>query len=235
VLVYHGTGATPQSVETDLKILPVSDSSGFIIAAPQAVSGRMGGPDDPDHWESITYATGWNLSDKSAATNDDVLLTRAIIDAASRAYGIDLRRVYSMGHSNGAFFSYFVAMMIPNEIAAFAEASGGAIRCANRGTTQFTGTGTTCEALAAEAGYPQCSGTLKPIELPAGRVPPGYLAHNNNDAWVSVAWTCTLSQAMGSNALTDIFAPSAESTGHAVPVGFATSAWSFVSQQSLPN
>ena len=231
-IFFHGTGGDPYSFITDMDATADADTHGFIIAAPQAVAGRVGGPQDVDHWEEGPFETGWNLSDKNPAFNDDVLLTGGIIDAAVAAYAIDSRRVYVLGMSNGAFFAPFVAFLLPQRIAGFAENSGGAIRCENRGEygAQWMGSGTTCAALAQEAGFPNCTGALKPAEPPDGAVPRGYLVHSNDDDTVSVAWTCQLSDAMGSNATTVILS----GLGHSLVPTLVTDAWNNLSGYALP-
>jgi poly(3-hydroxybutyrate) depolymerase len=238
VVAFHGTGGNPREFLDELGILPVADTAGFVVVAPQAVAGRMGGPQDPDHWEAQEYGTGWNLTDKNPGSNDDVLLVLAALDAAQAAYGVDPRRCYAIGHSNGAFFAYFVAMAAPDRFAGFAENAGGAIRCENRGNdapgSQFKGRATTCEALAREPGFPTCQGPLKPIAPPAGRVPPGLLAHHNDDEMVSVAWTCMLAAALGPQAEVHILPPNDDSRGHSVTRGFAEASAAFFARQVLP-
>jgi dienelactone hydrolase len=231
-ILYHGTGVDPYDFISSLGAEAVANQRGFVIAAPQAVANRMGGPADPDHWEAVEFATGWNLSDKTPESNDDIQLTRAIIGAAVRAYGINSKRVYTLGFSNGAFFAPFAAFLLPNEITGFAENSGGAIRCANRGEydQQWVGQGLTCTALAQESNYPNCSGALKPAELPTGRVPRGYLVHYNDDLTVSVAWTCTLAAAIGSQATTTILT----GQGHSIAPNLVSNAWTNLSGYSLP-
>jgi poly(3-hydroxybutyrate) depolymerase len=232
-ILFHGTGGDPTQFMNEVGASPVADAKGFIVALPKANRPQQG-PADVDHWEATTYDSGWNLSDTNPATNDDVLLTRAIIDAASQAYGIDRKRVYTGGMSNGAFFSPMVALLLPNEIAGFSEQSGGAIRCENRGKNgeQWTAKGTDCATIAKESGFPACSGQpLKPVAVPtSGRIPRGFLAHNNADPIVSVAWTCHLAEAMGSNATTHIVAGSV----HWYQATHIEEAWNALSATSLP-
>ena len=234
VILYHGTGDNPQNFMDATNATSVAAQRNFVVVALAALENRRGGPDDPDHWESIAYDTGWNLSIKDAQTNEDVQFTRAIITAANAAYGIDRKRVYTMGMSNGAFFSPMVALLLPNEIAGFGENSGGAIRCANRGATgaQWMGVGLTCASLEAQANYPSCStGLLKPVPVPSsGRVPLGYLVHYHDDDTVSVAWSCQLSDALGANATVKILS----SGGHALEPNFVDNAWQVISGASVP-
>lgn len=232
VIAFHGTGGTPTDFFDEAVLRPVAEANGVIVAAPQALerNGGRGEAGDPDHYEgSEGWGTSWNLSDKSVETNDDLLLVRSIIHSARAVLHVDSDRVYVLGHSNGAFFSYFVAASLPERIAAFAENAGGATRCANRDAAgmQFTGSGSTCTALAERPGFPSCSGALSPAALAAPRMPLGLLAHAVDDSIVSVAWTCTLASAMGARALVVLQVPAGQPFGHAVTDDFASNAFTF--------
>lgn len=234
VVAFHGTGSNPRDFLDESGFTGVADTHGFVVALPQAVANRLGGPGDPDHWDAMMYATGWNLSEPSPDANDDLQLVRAILSASRTAWSINSDRVYTAGHSNGAFFSWFAASALNGRIAAFAENAGGAIACANRGSDgpggQFTGTATTCAALKQAPGYPTCTGALRPGPPATGRIPPGYLAHHHDDDVVSVAWTCSLADALGPRGVTGVFTATTDSRGHSVTRGFAETAWSFVSR-----
>lgn len=234
VLAFHGTGGNPRDFLDESAFAAVADSNGFVVVLPQAIANRRGGAGDPDHFVDQEYATGWNLSEPAVDANDDVLLVRAAIQAARTAWSINTDRVYATGHSNGAFFSWFLASVLNTRIAAFSENSGGAIRCANRGDdgagNQFTGTGLTCAALKLAAGFPPCMGTMRPTVPASGAIRLGYLAHHNDDDVVSVAWTCTLAEAMGARGVVRIFSSNTDSNGHSVTRGFAETSWSFLSR-----
>lgn len=233
VIAFHGTGGTPSDFFDEAQLRPAAEANGVIIAAPQALerNGGRGEAGDPDHFEgSEGWATSWNLSDKNPETNGDLLLVRAIIQSARNVLHVDSDRVFVLGHSNGAFFSYFVAASLPDRIAAFAENAGGAVRCAHREApgAQFTGTAPSCSALSQQSGFPSCSGALQPAPVPGSRMPLGFLAHAVDDNIVSVAWTCTLATALGSRAYVVLQVPAAgERFGHAVTDDFASSALAF--------
>jgi len=232
VIAFHGTGGGSFDLLDDALVAGAEDA-GIILAGPQALqrNGGMGEAGDPDHSEGTDgWGTSWNLADKNPDTNDDILLVRAIIQSARATFGIDTDRVYVLGFSNGAFFSYFAAAMLPDRIAAFAENAGGAIRCPSRLSEpmQFTGTGTTCAALMGQTGYPACTGTLKPLEVPSSRTPLGYLAHAIDDDQVSVAWTCTLGAALGNRAWIYLQQPKGGMPfGHDITDDFSRSALAF--------
>ncbi len=232
IIAFHGTGGGSFDLLDDALVAGAEDA-GIILVGPQALqrNGGMGETGDPDHYPgSDGWGTSWNMGDKNVATNNDIVFVRAIIQSARTTFGIDTDRVYVMGFSNGAFFSYFVAAMLPERIAAFAENAGGAIRCMNRGEPgmQFKGTATTCAGLAMQMGYPTCTGPLQPLELPASRTPLGYLAHGIDDDAVSVAWTCTLGAALGNRSWIFLQAPKPGMTfGHDITENFSKSALAF--------
>jgi predicted esterase len=219
----------------------------FVLAAPGvSTKNTFGRRDDPDHFDpKVKYATSWNVWDTNPDTNRDLLVVRAVIDSAVREFGIDPTRVYFVGHSNGAFFSYFASMALRDRVAAFVSSSGGAFRGeANRGSTSFIAANPshlTVRALQGEPGYPawalpNAAGALRPIGVPAsGRVPHGYLYHGVRDPIVSVVFTCVLSDAMGAHATTRL-----RDYGHLVPNGgyggfdLAAQSWADLSQHRLP-
>lgn len=232
IITFHGTGGGSFDL-LDEALVAGAEDAGIILVGPQALqrNGGMGETGDPDHYPgSDGWGTSWNMSDKNPDTNNDVQLVRAIIQSARTTFSVDTDRVYVLGFSNGAFYSYFTAAMLPDRIAAFAENSGGAIRCMNRGLPgeQFKGTATTCAGLKAETGYPACTDELKPLAIPASRTPLGYLAHGIDDDAVSVAWTCTLGAALGNRAWIFLQAPPAGgSFGHDITRDFSKSALAF--------
>lgn len=237
IIALHGTGGTPSDfIYQDSELAMIAERDGVVLAGPQALerNGGRGEVGDPDHYDGGEgWPTSWNMTAKTADANNDVKLLRAIIEAAKQAYGVNTDRVYLLGHSNGAFFSYFAAMMMPDRIAAFAENAGGAIRCQNResenGGAQFTGTATTCAGLKAQPGYPSCTGALQPVAVPGTRYPPGYLAHAIDDDVVSVAWTCTLAEAMGPRANVYLQQPyGGMQFGHAIVDGFLENGWAYM-------
>lgn len=233
VIALHGTGGTPNDFFDEAALRPAAEAFGVVLAAPQALerNGGRGEAQDPDHYAgSEGWGTSWNLADKNVDTNDDVLLVRAIIQSARTVLHVDADRVFVLGHSNGGFFAYFVAASLPDRIAAFAENAAGAVRCAHREAAgpQFTGTASTCTALAQQPGFPSCSGALLPAPVPAPRVPLGFLAHAVDDNLVSVAWTCTLASSLGARAYVVLQVPSGpDRFGHAVTDDFALNALTF--------
>ncbi|MGC4063942.1 MAG: hypothetical protein QM784_04765 [Polyangiaceae bacterium] len=244
IVAFFGTGEDPYSVvyHDALRFgVLAKDNDDFVLVAPGVgAKNTMGRVEDPDHFDpKVKYPTSWNVWDVNPDTNRDLLVVRAVIDSATRVFGIDSKRVYFVGHSNGAFFSYFAAMILRDRVAAFVASSGGAFRGeTNRGSTSFKASDSkhlTVAALQGESGYPawarpKVEGALRPVGVPeSGRVPHGYLYHGVRDPIVSVAFTCILSDAMGPNATTRL-----KDYEHLVPMELATQLWSDLSRHRLP-
>jgi predicted esterase len=230
LITFHGTNDDATYMISASYAKDLADAKGVIVASPSARTMTTG--DWDNHVAGDRY---WETAPSvSPKTNPDLLLVAAIIEEAVKAYGVDPKRVYTLGHSNGAFFSMFAAMTLPNSIAAFAECAGGLVDCATTASCSFVGTATTCAALATASGWCSCSGAEKPVPVAtSGRLPPGYLTHSNDDTKVSVYYTCALSsrmQTLGYSLSTKIYSGG----GHSMPYGFASTAWTFLSTTKLP-
>lgn len=231
IVVFHGTGANVdddahQAAISELGVREAADTHGFVVVAP--LSTGDGGV-NADHEYG---GDGWRF-DGDADSNIDLLLTRAVIQEARRVLGIDATHVYAVGHSNGAFFTYFAAMRLSGRIAAFAENSGGLIACGQRVDCAFNLPGATnCQALLAGAPNAcKCAigATPFPTAKATGRVPQGFLKHNADDGTVSPIYTCRLAEHLGERAVVTIGA----SGDHGVSDDFMNKAWVFLSARSL--
>ncbi len=229
VVVFHGTGAneSDESLESAVAELEVRDvASGAVVVAP--ASAADGGV-NADHESG---GPGWRFGG-DPAKNPDLLLVRAILEDAKKTLGTDPTHVYFVGHSNGAFFTYFAAMKLADRVAAFAESSGGLIPCANRVDCAHVARGaTSCTDVLARAPTEcKCAigATPFPAAKPSGRVPAGFLKHNADDGTVSAVYTCRLAEHLGGRAQVSI-----DGTGdHGVTNGFMGKAWTFLSSRSL--
>lgn len=223
LLLFHGTNGSGAGVFDESDAQAVANANGAIVLAP---SSRYRSSGDWDHRTEETY---WETYPNGSPTaNEDLVLTRALIVEARRAYGVDAGRVYALGHSNGAFFATLVASALADRIAAYATSSGGLNRCANTWSCSFQGSGSTCAALRARAGWCACSGAEKPVALRTdGRMPPGYLAHGTRDPLVSVQYTCELEARMAAvGAVTQTALRDGD--GHVLPSDFVSAAWRFL-------
>lgn len=242
VLALHGTwgwgtdlvGAhRPQGFED------LADANGFILLAPDARRIVAGDWDQHDagvhnrtYWETLPTDDPARGADPDR--NPDLLFIRAVIAEARRTYGVDPRRVYVVGHSNGGFFTQHVATVLADRIAAFASASAGLVRCPSTATCRFQGRGDTCADLRANPGYCACDGPEKPVPVPVGRrMPPGFLFHATDDDIVSVYYSCELEARMQTLGHTVESHIRDQGGGHWLPRSFSGEAWAFLSRFSL--
>ncbi len=239
VLALHGTwgwgtdlvGAhRPQGFED------LADQHGFVLLAPDAR--RIEAGDWDQHEAGVRNRTYWETlptDDPSRGAdpdrNPDLLFIRAVIAEARRTFGVDPRRVYVVGHSNGGFFTQHVATVLADRVAAFASASAGLVRCPSTATCRFQGAGESCAALRAQPGYCACDGPEKPVPVPVGgRMPPGFLFHSTDDDIVSVYYSCELEARMEALGHTVESHIRDRAGGHWLPRSFSGEAWAFVSR-----
>lgn len=221
LLLFHGTNDTAEAVFTESAAQRVADAHGVVVLAPQAVYQDVSDWDHPDSqgnwWE--TYPS------VDPDTNHDLLLVRALLVAAQRAYGVDPARVYVIGHSNGAFFAQLVANTLGDRVAAWASSSGGLCSCAARTECSFVGTGTSCAALARQRGWCGCRGADKPGPIRTmGRRPAAYLTHGANDDLVSPYFTCALAGRLAAAGF-EVETVIRDGEQHVMPDAFAVTVW----------
>lgn len=195
VVMLHGTRGHGGDVIDECGALGLANEEGVIVAAPDA---RVMPASDWDHAEQSNERWWETADDHDPAHNPDLVLVRATITAARRAYGVDPSRVYVMGHSNGAFFALVVAMSLGDRLAGVAFNSGGLVRCASTGRCGFrAGREVGCARYPAMAGWCDCEGPALPMEVSwSGRRFPVVISHGTDDPDVSVQYACALDAAM---------------------------------------
>lgn len=106
VIVLHAFFRTPQNVQiaSGFAFDFLADREGFLVAYPAAFGGRWNGLD----------ATG--LDDEI----DDVEFMRQLISFFEHEYGVDPRKVFYFGHSNGGVLAHRIAIDAPELMAGFA-------------------------------------------------------------------------------------------------------------------
>ena len=123
VIMLHGYGLTPAAQEDYFQFGAVADEQTFLYAYP-------GGTVDP------TNARFWNADDACCnffgAEVDDIGYIDAVIDDVSAKYNVDPRRIFIVGHSNGAFMSHRLACERSGRIAAIASLAGAVWRDATK-------------------------------------------------------------------------------------------------------
>ncbi len=115
VIMLHGYSATSDAEENYLQLTALSDSKGFLYVRPNGTADAMGN-------------LFWNGTDGccnfQAPFIDDSAYLSALIDQVSAHFTVDPKRVYFIGHSNGAFMSYRMACEHGDKIAAIVSLAG---------------------------------------------------------------------------------------------------------------
>ena len=101
VLDFHGHGGSIAKQEANTRLGASGTRQGFAVVTPQA----LGSP------------SRWNFS-RNPGSADDFTFVHALLADLRRHLCIDPRRVYAVGHSNGAAFAGFVVCDPPYEFAA---------------------------------------------------------------------------------------------------------------------
>lgn len=107
VVVLHGKGGKSAAIARKTEIHKLWPEA--ICVYPQGLwvnAGRKAG-------------FGWRLPRRSKP-NGDVLFVEKLLDTLISKYSVDQKRIYAMGHSNGASMTYGLWSAIPQRFAAFA-------------------------------------------------------------------------------------------------------------------
>ncbi|MFA5141065.1 MAG: PHB depolymerase family esterase [Elusimicrobiota bacterium] len=113
VVVLHGGGGRGRGMERLSGFSRLADEEGFIAAYPDGL-GR--------NWYDGREG---DISDAHRLKRDDAGFIEAMLDAISLEHPVDPKRVYATGISNGAFFSHYLAAVLPGRFAAIAPVVGG--------------------------------------------------------------------------------------------------------------
>jgi polyhydroxybutyrate depolymerase len=115
VILLHGYASTGAGQESYFQLGPIADEQTFLYATPD-------GTVDPAGHQF------WNADDACCdffgSGVDDVAYVDAIIDDVSSKYTVDAKRVYVVGHSNGAFMAHRLACDLSERVAAIAALAG---------------------------------------------------------------------------------------------------------------
>jgi polyhydroxybutyrate depolymerase len=115
VISLHGYTSSGTEMESYLQIAAEADRRGFLYAFPDGSKDSRG-----DRFWNATDA----CCDFGGSGVDDSRFLAEAIDAIGRAYPVDARRVYVIGHSNGAFMAFRTACDHADRIAAVAAFNG---------------------------------------------------------------------------------------------------------------
>jgi polyhydroxybutyrate depolymerase len=115
VILLHGYTATGATQEAYFQLAPVADARGFLYAWPDGTVDATG-----QHF--------WNADDACCdiygANPDDVGYVNQIVDDMSTRFNVDPKRVYLVGHSNGAFMAHRMACDAAPRFAAIVALAG---------------------------------------------------------------------------------------------------------------
>jgi predicted esterase len=226
LLAFHGATGNGNEVMQQMDAQHVAERFGAVVIAPSArfMSAAQGDFSRPSgnaiYWET------WPNNDPDS--NPDLLLTRALIKEAQRAFGTDPDRTYVVGYSNGGFMAINVAVTLHDRIAAWATTNSGMVPCTYRLDCGFTGTALSCAALQMQPNYCNCTGPDKPTPLPPTFRRPAYISNSVRDTVVSVYYGCTLAQRLAALSVPHVM--DLWSGEHQPRDGFLIDAWQFMAQ-----
>lgn len=106
VLVFHGAGGRGRGMARHTGFTRLAEREGFAVVYPDGLDRR------------------WNDGRGTGGSQDDVGFVRALLDSLERELGVDRRRIYATGISNGAMFSHRLACDLPGVLAAIAPVAG---------------------------------------------------------------------------------------------------------------
>ena len=115
VLVLHGLGGSGAGIEwrTNGTFDRLADRDGAVVIYPEALG-------DPHRWDEGGDA-------RSGAAPDDLAFLAALVEAAVTELGVDRKRVFAAGFSDGASMVYRLACERSELVAAVAPVSGGMV------------------------------------------------------------------------------------------------------------
>lgn len=115
MILLHGYTASGDAQEAYFQLAPLAEEKGIVYARPDGNVDAGGN-------------RFWNASDACCDFGntgvDDSAYLRCLIEEIEGRVNIDPKRIYFVGHSNGAFMSYRMACDHADKIAAFASLAG---------------------------------------------------------------------------------------------------------------
>jgi len=115
IIALHGYTSSGAETEKYLKLGPVADTRGILYVAPDGSLDNNG----LQFWNATPSCCNFSGS----KVNDEAYIM-SIINAVSKKYNVDQKRIYVVGHSNGGFMSHHMACSDSNRIAAIASFAG---------------------------------------------------------------------------------------------------------------
>jgi polyhydroxybutyrate depolymerase len=125
IILLHGYSQPGENQENYMRFRPLAEARGFLYCYPDSTVDSAGF----QFWNGTDA-----VSDFFNSGTDDAGYLRALIEEIGRQFAVDRKRVYLIGHSNGAFMTYRMACESADLIAGIASLAGGTFldssRCA---------------------------------------------------------------------------------------------------------
>jgi len=201
LVFFHGLGGNADHAFLSYRLVRLADDNGILVAFPDSLDLPACGSDPAGkHWDTCQKPP-------DPATSQDIVFTRRIVAETAALYNVDLCRLYTNGHSYGGYFSYYLAVTLQEEVAAFAEHSGGmkgdpAVFC-----------------------WPRC-----PPD--SGRKVPGLMVHSTDDTVVPYADSINLHDTLAADGY-DVHLITLTGMGHSYDTDRNQEIWDWLSARVL--
>lgn len=123
LLMFHGGGGSAKGAIDETSWGKKADEKGFFAVFPEGLTGDPERPasflQNPQHWND-----GSGRGQGGRKQFDDVGFANAVIDDMLARFGVDPKRIYVTGFSNGASMTFRVGAELSRRIAAIAPVSG---------------------------------------------------------------------------------------------------------------
>jgi polyhydroxybutyrate depolymerase len=114
LILLHSASTSGPHQERYMKLAPIAKQNGLIYIAPNGVKN----PEGKRFWNAAK-----SCCNKYSQEVDDVAYINSLIDEINKKTPVDPKRIYLVGHSNGAFMSFTLACKT-NKIAAIVAIAG---------------------------------------------------------------------------------------------------------------
>jgi polyhydroxybutyrate depolymerase len=125
VVALHGQGGSGENILEQGRWIEKADAEGFVVVAPEGLA------ENPKRRARfLGNRRSWNSGDltgspASARRTDDSGFIRAVIEAVRAEQGIDARRIYVTGFSNGAAMAFRLGLDLSDIVTAIAPVANG--------------------------------------------------------------------------------------------------------------
>lgn len=120
VLMLHAFGVNGALEELFFRLEPWARSVGFLYLAPDGTPNGGG----RTYWNATDACCAPQLADGKPTEPDDEAYLMGLLDELRSKYSVDPKRVYLVGHSNGAFMAHRLACTHADRFAAVVSVAG---------------------------------------------------------------------------------------------------------------